>query len=307
MIKACAFDDLLPLDQPISWAMGFFDGMHLGHQEVIAKARAMADAAGGLCGLITFSPHPMELLAPERAPKMLTPDAGYKAQLAQQCGVDVFCTLPFTTELAQLSPHAFIKELQAACSHKIIGFSVGGNWHFGRLGAGDAALLKEMGLQVQVSELRQWGGGLISSSRIRACLEAGQLAEAQAMLTRPFTICGEVEHGQHLARQLGMPTANISLPANALLPPLGVYAVECVVEGLHIPSVANLGLRPTIDEARKIVRLETHLINWSGNLYGLKLEARLRHFIRPEQKFDSLDALKKQMLHDFSAAHAYFR
>lgn len=294
-----SFDELCTLNRPVHWAMGFFDGVHRGHRRVIQSA----ETPGALRGVFTFAEHPLALLWPEIQPKLLTPDAEQKAQLLEQLGVEVMLRLPFTREIAALSPVAFLDTLCGACP--VAGISVGSNWRFGRDGAGDTELVQEYaarhGIRACVQPLLEQSGETVCSSRIRSSLAAGRLAECEEMLGHPFCICGTVEHGQHLARQLGFPTANITLPPHAALPPFGVYAVTARCGDITLRGMANLGLRPTIDESEKPVRLETHFIGWSGDLYGSRLEVALNRFIRPELRFDSIESLKKQIALDLSS------
>ncbi len=300
MVIAHSVEELPSLPQaPVHWAMGFFDGVHRGHRRVIESAAT----PGTLRGVLTFAQHPLALLAPERAPRLLTPHAAHKAALLEQLGVDVLLQLPFTPELAAMPPQAFLDWLAAACPQGVAGLSVGENWHFGKGGSGDAAFLHRWGQQhacrIAVQPLLQEGGAPVCSSRIRALLAAGDLAEAACLLGHPFCIAGVVEQGQHLARELGFPTANITLPPNAALPPMGVYEVALQHGGERLRGVANLGLRPTIEEAHKPVRCEVHVVGgWCGDLYGCELAVELRRVIRPERRFDSLAALRAQMAAD---------
>ncbi len=292
---------LLPAT-PVHWAMGFFDGVHRGHRRVVASAAT----PGALRGVLTFERHPLSLLAPGREPCLLTPHAGHKATLLEALGVELLLQLPFTAELAALSPQAFLERLSAACPGGMAGLSVGDNWRFGCGGRGDAAFLRhwgaERGCRVCVQPLLEEGGEPVCSSRIRRVLAAGELAEAARLLGHPFCVCGEVEQGQKLARQLGFPTANITLPPQAALPPMGVYEVAFRHGGERLRGVANLGLRPTIDEAHKPVRLEVHVIGgWRGDLYGCELAVELCRFIRPERRFASLEALREQMVADVAS------
>lgn len=297
------FEELRAVAQPITWALGFFDGMHLGHQAVLASARV----EGSLCGMLSFAQHPMSLLCPERAPSLIQPQLSQRIASAQACGVDVLLLLDFTPELAALSPQAFLEELSLHAP--IAGICMGDNCHFGQHGAGDATFLRDYARQQRwachIAGMTLLDGERICSSRIRNALKAGELSFVEAMLGRPFNIVGEVEHGQRLARQLGFATANIALPSQAALPPFGVYAVSSILDGKRIKGVANLGLRPTIDEAHKVVRLETHFFDWSGDLYGQELSIELHHFIRPEQRFQGLDALKAAIAQDSEAARQY--
>ncbi len=297
-----AVEELGSLDRPVHWAMGFFDGVHRGHRRVVESAAT----PGALRGVLTFEHHPLSLLAPARQPLLLTPDKGHKAALLEALGAELLLLLPFTPELAAMPPRAFLDWLAAACPLGIVGFSMGGNWRFGAAGAGDVALLRdwcgERGCAACVQDLLTEGGEAICSSRIRALLRAGELAEATRLLGHPFCLVGRVEHGQQLARKLGFPTANITLPPHAALPPFGVYEVAFALDGKRLRGVANLGLRPTIDEAHKPVRLEVHVVGgWQGDLYGRELAVELCRFIRPERRFESLDALRAQMAQDIAA------
>lgn len=293
-----SFDELRTLNRPVHWAMGFFDGVHRGHCRVIESA----DTPGALRGVFTFAEHPLALLWPEIQPKLLTPDAEQKAALMEQLGVDILLRLPFTRRVAALSPEEFLNTLRGVCP--IAGISVGCNWRFGRDGAGDTELVQTYaaghGIRTCVQSLLEQGGETVCSSRIRSVLAAGHLQECADMLGRTFSICGTVEHGQHLARRLGYPTANITLPPHAALPPFGVYAVTARCGDTQLHGMANLGLRPTIDETDKPVRLETHFVDWSGDLYGKRLEVALTRFIRPELRFDGIDTLKRQIAQDLA-------
>lgn len=285
---------LADLPLPVHLALGFFDGMHLGHQRVVASA----DTPGALRGVLTFAEHPLALLAPERQPNLICPSA--RPSLLPGQGVDVLLRLPFTRKLAATTAEDFLNQL--AATGRVCGLSVGRNWRFGRGGAGDTDLLQAWGaahgIRVVLNELAELGGEVVCSSRIRELLAAGRLDRAAAMLGRPFSIVGCVEHGQHLARTLGFPTANIALPPHSALPPFGVYAVHGLIGGRIRRGIANLGLRPTIDEAHKIVRLETHFTDFSGDLYGQELDIALDRFIRPEQRFPSIEALRAAIAAD---------
>lgn len=284
-----SIEELAALNHPVHWAMGFFDGVHRGHRRVIESA----DTPGAWRGVLTFAQHPLAVLVPEKQPRLITPVAAQKRALIEALGVDVLLELPFTRELAAMAPLAFLDSLRAACP--VAGVSVGRNWHFGKGGVGNAVFVEEYaaahGLRACVQKLAELEGEQICSTRIRELLAAGDLLRAEMMLGHPFSICGVVEHGQHLARRLGFPTANIEVHPMAMLPPAGVYEVR--VDGMR--GIANLGLRPTIQESRKVVRLETHLLDWNGDLYGRELLVELRRFLRPERRFASVDELRAQI------------
>lgn len=288
-----SIDELMPLNQPVHWAMGFFDGVHRGHRRVIESA----GSPGALRGVLTFARHPLALLAPQRQPLLLTPVPSQKRALIESLGVDVLLELPFTPQLAGMSPAEFFSALQAACP--MAGVSVGQNWRFGRGGMGDAAFVEKyaetMGLRACVQSMAEYEGERICSTRIREALLGGDLVSAGQMLGHAFSIAGVVEPGQKLARQLGFPTANMQVHPLALLPPAGVYEVAVMVDGKLQRGIANLGLRPTIQEERKVVRLETHLLHWNGDLYGRELQVELRRFLRPERKFASVEELRAQI------------
>jgi len=284
------------VNMPVHWAMGFFDGVHRGHRRVIESA----DTPGALRGVLTFAQHPLAVLAPQRQPKLITPVAEQKRALLAELGVQVLLELPFTPELAATGPREFLDALRGVC--RMAGISVGRNWHFGKGGVGNAAFVEayvaEHGLRACVQDMAELQGERICSSRIRELLQEGNLPLAQEMLGHAFSIQGTVEPGQKLARKLGFPTANMQIHPAAVLPPFGVYEVAASVDGTVVRGIANLGLRPTIDEAQKVLRLETHLLGWQGDLYGRPLQVELLRFLRPERKFASVAGLQAQIAAD---------
>lgn len=291
--------ELAAFSQPIHWAAGFFDGVHRGHQRVIASAAAK----GALRGILTFEPHPLALLRPAVAPRLLTPDSAYKMSLFAKAGVDILLCLPFNASLAQMDGHDFLVELCQSCH--VAGLSVGENWHFGKGGTGNARMLQQeaasLGFTACINPLVETEAGIISSSRIRALLAEGRMDVVQGMLGRPFAVVGTVVHGQQLARDLGFPTANIALPPQAALPRSGVYEVQARLGHVSCRGIANVGFRPTIHEAVKMPRLEAHFPGWDGDLYGKRLEVSLLRFLRPEQCFPSLEAMKAQIKADVAS------
>ncbi len=294
------FTQLIDIKQPVHWAAGFFDGVHRGHRRVIASAQT----EGALRGVVCFTPHPLAVLKPELAPLLLTPSAEKKHRLLEAEGVDIFLELPFTHELAAMSPEQFLDALCSAST--VAGISVGSNWHFGKGGSGNADFLRAQaalrGFRACINDMLVEGGGTVCSTAIRSHLAEGNITRANELLGRPFSVCGRVEHGQKLARKLGFPTANIALPANAAVPKRGVYAVQTCIRGELHHGIANIGLRPTIDEKIKINRLEAHFTSWKkGEFYGDILDVELLRFIRPETKFESIDALKKQIEIDLNS------
>jgi riboflavin kinase / FMN adenylyltransferase len=294
---------------PTDIALGNFDGVHLGHQQVMAQvlcglsdrlnAQGMAYAT-----VVTFSPHPQEYFS-GISRTLLTPVAEKTRQL-ERLGIDQLVLLPFDQALAQLSPEDFverilIKGLQAKR------ISVGSDFRFGKGRAGDATRLATIaasyGVPVVQVPLKYEKGDRISSSRIRQALQTGQLKEATQLLGRPYTLSGCVVQGQQIGRTIGFATANLQLPSDKYLPRTGVYSVW--VEGASaepLPGVMNIGYRPTV-EGRSL-SVEVHLLNWAGDLYGEQLTVSLVGFVRPEQAFDSLESLKAQIAADCEVAKA---
>lgn len=300
-MKVCEkFSDLLDYQQPIHWAVGMFDGVHLGHKRVILSA----DSPGALRGVLTFRTHPLAFLNPTHAPLLITPHPQLKYQLFEKLGVDVVLELVFTPELAALSPTQFLDTL---CQHcKVAGISVGANWRFGKGGSGNAVFLQheaqKRGFRAVVSNMLVNGNSTVCSSLIRSLLKEGKMKCAASMLGRPYSIYGPVEHGQHLARKLGFPTANITPSQHSALPKAGVYFVSAQMMSETYYGIANVGTRPSIDESTKIPRLEAHFPHWHhGDFYGQQLEIFLHDFIRPEIKFDSLQQLQYQIQQDLES------
>ncbi len=255
---------------------------------------------------VTFNPHPREFFTGQ--PKsLLTPPEEKVAQL-KAMGVEQLVLLPFDRELANLSPQQFVEEILVR-SLGATQVSVGQDFRFGRGRAGEAADLQQLaapyGIAVTVVPLLFCQGERISSSNIRQALLAGDLSKANRLLGRPYSLTGEVVSGQQLGRTLGFPTANLQLPLEKFLPAKGVYAVRVTGAGTAdspAAGVMNIGIRPTVAGGQPTA--EVHLLDWSADLYGKTLTVTLEHFLRPEQKFSSLDALKAQIHADCAAARS---
>jgi riboflavin kinase/FMN adenylyltransferase len=285
-----------------SVALGNFDGVHLGHQSVIGRARSFAEANGLKLLLVTFEPHPRTLFTAEAEPFRLTP-MRIKLELFEALGAAATLCLRFDRELASMSADQFIDNLLVGAlkaRHVVIGH----DFCFGTKRSGNAAHLMARGpaagftveaVEAQVAP----DGEPYSSTRIRDYLRAGEPDRAAHLLGRPFRIEGHVQHGDKRGRLLGFPTANLTLDGY-LVPRKGVYAVSASIAGKSYGGVANLGLRPTI--GTDDVRLETHIFDFDGDIYGAQIAVDLLHFIRAEQKFDALDALKAQIAADSAEA-----
>jgi riboflavin kinase/FMN adenylyltransferase len=286
-------------------AIGNFDGVHRGHQAVISAARAAVPDAP--LGVVTFEPHPRQFFQPDAPPFRLTGSTARAARL-KKLGVDVLYELPFDAALSGLSAEAFASEVLAqglGLSHVV----VGADFCFGKGRMGDAAALQSfgarMGFGVTILPLLAEGGGQVSSTAIRAALSEGRTRDAAALLGHWHRIAGPVLHGEKRGRELGYPTANMSI--DGLHPPrFGVYAVVVDIdEGPYAGSyhgAASVGVRPMFGENRP--NIETYLFDFDGDLYGATLSVGLVAFLRPEVKFDGLDALIRQMAQDCDEARA---
>jgi len=294
--------ELASLSGPVFLAIGVFDGVHLGHRAVIHRALADARAAGGEPAVVTFDPHPARILRPDKAPRLLTSTA-HKQQIIRSLGIAHLLVVPFTADFAGTEPADFIRELAAHCQLREI--CVGHEWAFGKGRAGNLALLDRLGHELGFDEVGvpavTIDGEVVSSTATRAAVEAGDLAKAARLLGRAYSILGTVKPGAQLGRKLGFPTANFAAH-NEQFPPNGVYAVNVEIQGRPIRGVANIGVRPTLEQAEGERLLEVHLLDFQGDLYGLDLEVVFRRFLRSEQKFPSLEALRAQIGCDAEAA-----
>ncbi|MDG5488475.1 bifunctional riboflavin kinase/FAD synthetase [Sphingomonas sp. BGYR3] len=285
-------------------ALGNFDGFHAGHQAVADEAIRWAHALGRPAIIATFDPHPVRFFRPDTPPFRLT-TLDQRQRLFAQAGADAMLVFGFDAALAGLSARQFCGERLVAHAGAA-GVVTGADFTFGKGRDGDVHVLAMLGetlgfsarIVAPVSD-----GEVISSSRIRAALQAGDPREATRLLTRPFAVEGVVEHGAKLGRQLGYPTANLSM-GQYLRPAYGIYAVRGhLADGRVLDGAANLGIRPTI-EGQATELLEPYFFDFSGDLYGQRIEVEFIDFIRPEGRFDSLDALKDQMARDCDAARA---
>ena len=298
-------EEIAQLDQAVSWALGFFDGVHRGHQALLKAAKKLAGTSAAT-GIITFAQHPKTQLCPQQAPLLLSPNNEEKLALLEQMGVDVVLMLTFDEQLRQQTPQEFLDHICAQAQP--LGISIGHNCRFGAKGAGNADFLQNYAqlnnFTVQIVPILRDGNLQLSSTQARHTLAKGQMEQFAAILGRPFRLNGTVEKGQQLARQLGYPTANIRTHEQAALPPFGVYLARTQIQDKWQLGVASLGQRPSIKEEQKRTRLELHLLNWSGNLYGMQLDVELLSFIRAEKKFENIQALQAAIKQDVEEAKA---
>ena len=284
-------------------ALGNFDGFHLGHQAVVGQAVARARAEGRPALVATFDPHPVRHFRPDTPPFRLT-TLDQRERLFAAAGVDAMVVFAFDAALAALSAEAFAERLAARL--QVAGVVTGEDFTFGQGKRGDVAMLAALGtahgFTAETVGAVTLDGETVSSSRIRELLRAGDPRGAARLLTRPFAIQGTVQHGDKLGRTIGYPTANLDM-GKYLRPAYGIYAVTArLPDGRQVQGAANLGIRPTFDPPKEL--LEPYFFDFSGDLYGQTIEVALIDYIRPEAKFDSLDALTAQMEADCAEARA---
>lgn len=277
--------------------MGNFDGIHRGHQEIFRILRQDAEEIRGTALVITFFPHPLKILHPERAPRLIT-SLEDRIELMQCCGIAHVLCLPFTEAFASWEPERFIREIlvETLGTKEVL---VGEDFRFGRNRGGDIALLKQRGAPygytVKKIQPVQVEGMEVSSTRIRQFIQAGRIRESAAMLGRPYSISGKVVTGDKRGRALGFQTANLATDAE-LLPPHGVYAVWVSLGGKRRPGVANLGIKPTFSGTRFCI--EAHVFDFDEDIYGASLRMEFVERIREERSFPDPRALIEQIDRD---------
>lgn len=296
---------LTPADRGAAIAIGAFDGVHRGHQAVIAQAREAAARLGAPLGVVSFDPHPRRWFQPDAAPfRLMTP--GQMVRALAPLGVDRLYLLPFGADMAAMSDETFAREVLGAglgVTHAAVGF----DFTFGKGRTGSPEALRRygrnLGFTVSVADRVDDSGGLkLSSSAVREALHAGDMTRAAAILGRPFAIEGEVIHGDKRGRTIGVPTANVAL-GDYMRPAYGVYATRTrLPDGRVLDGVANLGVRPMYPTDDPL--LEVWLFDFSGDLYGQVVETELVAHLRGELRFDDLDTLKLQIDADAEAARA---
>ena len=285
-------------------ALGNFDGVHLGHQAVVGAAVARARAEGRPALVATFDPHPVRWFRPDAPPFRLT-TLDQRHDLFAAAGADATVVFRFDADLAALTAEQFVERRLVGCL-AAAGVVTGEDFTFGNAKGGDVATLTRLGARHGFAAAAvapvTLNGQPVSSSRIRAALRAGDPATATALLTRPFAIRGRVQHGDKVGRTIGYPTANLDL-GSYLRPAYGIYAVRGrLPDGRRLDGAANLGVRPTFDPPKEL--LEPYFFDFAGDLYGQEIEVELVAYLRPEARFDGLDALTAQMDADCAAARA---
>jgi riboflavin kinase/FMN adenylyltransferase len=303
-----SIEQLREIEGPTHLAIGVFDGVHLGHQAVIRQAVEAAQISGGSSVVLTFHPHPVRVLRPNDAPRLLT-STQHKQQFVERLGADAFLIQEFSLAFARTQPDDFIRQLVQS-SNQLRTICVGEGWSFGANRSGKVSLVRALAetyhFHLQDILPLAIDGQIVSSTRIREAVEHGDFSLAERLLGRPFTILGTVVEGNHLGRKLGYPTANLRAH-NEQFPPNGVYAVTAWHRGTEYGAVANIGFRPTIQERGGERLLEVYLFDFDREIYGDDVEVRFLKYLRPEQKFANLSELQAQIRNDAESARVICR
>ena len=291
----------------VSVAIGMFDGVHLGHQQLIRQALADAEQHEGSAIVVTFDRHPNSIVAPERVPPLIY-SPQQKLRAIASLGADATLIIPFTREFSEQPADIFISSLARHLT-PIHSICVGRSFVFGHKRSGDVSLLQQLGRElnfiVHGIAAVSLDNEIVSSTRIRETVRAGEFDRASQMLGREYALSAVVIHGDELGRKLGFPTANLDV-SGSLVPPSGVYAVHAYVEGKRHRAIVNIGQRPTLQTATPTLRVEAHLLNFEGDLYGKDLELTFVEKLRDERKFASLDELRAQIRRDIGEAESRF-
>ena len=288
-------------------AIGFFDGVHLGHQQIIRQTITDARQHDAMSVVLTFDRHPNAVVAPTRVPPLIY-SLPQRLRVIESLGADALLLIRFDEPFSRQTGEAFIRGL-AKDFGQLQSLCVGADFVFGYKRSGNVALLKQIGAELKFAvhglAAVSLDGKSVSSTWIREAIQAGELDAASQMLGRAYSLAGTVTRGDGLGRRLGFPTANLEAPGLAL-PPRGVYAVHAAFEGRTHRAVLNLGYRPTLENEAPQLRVEAHLLDFQGDLYGRELEIIFLQKLRDERKFASLEALRAQIASDIQSARSCF-
>lgn len=286
------------------FALGFFDGVHLGHRALLNTCKALAESAGCAAGAVTFGAHPDALVFGSAPVLINTPED--RERLLLRC-LDRVVTLPFDRKMCSTPWEDFLDLLRR--DYGAAGFVCGDDFRFGAGGKGSPALLQSYcareNLPCAVVPEQTVHGTRVSSTHIRSLLEAGDMEEAVRFLGHPHLLTGTVVPGRQLGRTLGIPTANLRFPEGLAVPRFGVYACLAEIDGSKYPAVTNIGTRPTVDGTG--ITVEPWILDFSGDLYGREITLEFHSFVRPETRFPSLEALQAEIRRNAGQVRAYFR
>lgn len=299
--------ELGPAPRKVCIAIGFFDGVHLGHQQILRQTIEDAHQHEATSVAVTFDRHPNAVVAPERTPPLIY-SLAQKLRVIASLGIDATLVLQFDRAFSQQTGDAFIRALVRDCG-QVQSLCVGSAFAFGHRRSGNIQLLRRLGQELRfiVHGLAavSLDGNTVSSTRIRNAISAGNLDDASQMLGRTYSLAGAIVRGDQLGQQLGFPTANLDI-TGLVLPPDGVYAVHATAGGQTHRAVLNIGVRPTLNQPVPRRQVEAHLLDFSGDLYGAELEIEVIRKLREERPFASRDALREQIQRDITAARALF-
>jgi len=297
--------------RPARWvhpvlALGNFDGLHRGHRKILDRVRRVASEHGATPVIMTFDPHPPRVVRPDKAPPLLMTKA-QKLEAIAETGIQGAAIVRFTHELSMWDPEMFVRAVLVDWLH-VSEVWVGANFLFGHDRAGNFSLLRALGarygFRAEKIDPVRYKDFVVSSTRVRRLVSEGRVDEAGALLGHQYTIDGTVMRGDARGRTIGFPTANLC-SENELLPPHGVYATTTHVDGVVRASVTNIGVRPTVDQSGRTV-IETHILDFTRDLYGAPLRLGFVQRLRDERRFDSLDALREQIAADVRGARVLF-
>ena len=289
-------------DTKYIFALGFFDGVHLGHRALLRECRTLAEKLGYIPAAITFNAHPKSLFL-DTPPALLTTEADRRMLLGRY-GMEEVYTVPVTRENMSMPWEDFLGKLMDMGA---AGFVCGDDFRFGARGEGNAQRLEEFcalrGLPCRVVSEQSLDGKRICSTRIRGKIEAGDMESATRLLGHPHVLTGKVVHGHGLGRKLGIPTANLRLPEGVVVPKFGVYACRAEIDGKSYPAVTNVGTRPTVSGSG--ITVEPWILDFVGDLYDREIRVEFYRFLRPEQKFPDLESLQREIFRNAEETRMY--
>ena len=293
------------MNKPI-YALGFFDGVHIGHAALLRCCRALAEEKKCRCGVVTFTSHPDTLVA-GNTPRLINTYADRERLLKERFSMDTVISLPFDEQMRQMPWQDFLQMLVSR--YGAAGFVCGEDFRFGRQGLGNgeslAGFCRERDLPWAVVPEQTLDGLRVSSTYIRSQIACGDMETAVRFLGHPHILTGRVIHGQQLGRRLGIPTANLRLPEELVVPRFGVYICRAIVEGKAYPAVTNIGSRPTV--GGQGITVEPWILDYEGDLYGEEITLECYRFLGPEQKFPSLESLTEEIHRNAQQVRIYLK
>lgn len=294
-----------PTSSPLAACIGYFDGFHLGHQSLFNKTLTIAKQSGYLSAIVSFEPDPWMILQPDADIKHLT-TMNDRKRLAEQIGFDVWVTIRFDREMADMEPDVFVERLKLLnIRHLVCGF----DFTFGHKGSGNTDTLLALSgpdFKVEIVQEMRYQNEKISTTRIKQAIQDGHMEQVAHLLGRLYALEGEIVHGKQIGRKIGYPTANLKVDPEYLLPKVGVYAGYVLLNGLYYTAMIGLGYNPTVKDDR-IVSIEAHIFDFDQDIYDQRMQFLFKHYIRPEMKFENLEGLMKQLKADDIECRAIFK